>query len=239
MLPLCWWLDFRWNEREMTLPADPGAGKVRVSATAAMFGALALAGSYGYDYSFFRIVLTAAALLHLWVVTKWYPRLDTFFSTIHYAILGCTFLGVLVQVLRYSELGPGAMRTTLDFCKALLTDREGLVGLAQFLLVAGVVVLGLLLLLGRSAAHGSHRRLALRAGLFAASILLFACDFAIYDPLSKVGATHPERSHNFVFASGVTTLTFPLVFHALVLSWLGYLKFRRARGSALEDAPQG
>lgn len=108
-------------------------------------------------------------------------------------------------------------------------------GLAAFLVLAiglGGLVVSVLV---RCLVPAGQRLEAARVAAFAASVQVFACDYALDNPLFRVGAMRPEESSAFIFAASLDTLRYPVFLHLLVLWWLVVSRARRRAGKLPVD----
>jgi len=191
--------------------------------SASLFAIAALVTFHVIDWRIDGIVLTSVAALHLAVVLKCHPKLDSFVVITHYAVLAASVGGILWILAHELGFPAGSFVAAVDLALEFF-EQPGGVGLV--LTKTALAILVAILLINYVVHRRRPSREDLVTGLFVATILNFTCFFAITDPTSTVVVYDPEGAPAYTFGVGLSVLVFPLLLHVLVLIPMGVYSWR-------------
>lgn len=182
-----------------------------------LFAAAALFGYQLFGWRMDGWVLVSAGVVHLAIVLRSCPRLDSFLIVFHYLLALAALGGVLWVLVDGGGTPRGAGNIILALCKDQWSEGAPYAFLGGYALLLTTVFLVLVFALSWFFHGRKPERNEVLTGLFVASILNIPCDFAIADALSKIVVLDPQSSRAFIFAAGVTSLDFPLILHGLLV----------------------
>lgn len=206
-----------------------------LSASAVIFVLVTGMGVQFFGEPLFSLSMVLAAMLHLTVAMKSYPKIDCFSVGLHYGVLVMTLTAIVLYVRRIVGPTDRILEMLLDFQEYRFLAGPSPV-LVWALVALGTLIAAAVLLIARvlpDAEPGSEK---LSSGFFVASIVAFPCDYSIVDPLASVGATRPEEARPFIFAAGLDGLVVPIILHVVILLAIIWRRWSRLH-RALQASP--
>lgn len=162
-------------------------------------------------------ILIPLAVAHLALVLMAGQKLNRSFMVAHYLLAAGALLALSIPARIYLSLdSTGWQEMTL---RAISSEWSSLQDVGRNLLyLAATLAIALgLVKISRSARRLRRSDHGPAAALFAFSVLLIPCDFALFDVLAQVGAERPEEAGAMVIASFISSLVKPISVHVLVL----------------------